>query len=109
MSFMCTASTFVEVVPRVPLHLARGFIHLSRGSIQAHACGRPASWLSLRTYLSPHRVSLSLPAFSSAIIPFLQLVVIKCVVFSLSHVKLPLSACYLALDPLSSRRAAAAP
>jgi len=47
MSFMCTASTFVEVVRRVPLHLARGFIHLSCDSIQAHACGRPASWLSL--------------------------------------------------------------
>ena len=53
MSFMCTASTFVEVVPRVPLHLARGFIHLSRDSIQAHGCGRPASWLPLTTSPPP--------------------------------------------------------
>jgi hypothetical protein len=47
MSFMCTLSTFVEVVPRVPLHLARGFILFLCDSIQAHACGRPASRLSL--------------------------------------------------------------
>jgi len=49
MSFICTAPTFVEVVPHVPLHLARGFIHLFCDSTQAHACGRPASWLSLRS------------------------------------------------------------
>ena len=38
---------FVEVVPRVPLRFARGFIHLSCDSIQSQACGRPASWLSM--------------------------------------------------------------
>jgi len=30
---MCTVSTFVEVVPRVPLHLARGFIQCLRGRL----------------------------------------------------------------------------
>ena len=35
MSFMCTVSTFVEVVPRVPLHLARGSILFLCDSIQA--------------------------------------------------------------------------
>jgi hypothetical protein len=52
MSFVRIVSTLVEVVPRVPLQLALGILHLSCDSIQARACGLPASWLSLEV-LSP--------------------------------------------------------
>jgi hypothetical protein len=52
MSFECTASTFVEVVPRAPLYAARGFIHLSSNSFQALACANCRSSYLIYTDLN---------------------------------------------------------
>jgi hypothetical protein len=60
MSFLRNVCTFVEVVPRVPLHLARGFIHLSCGSTQACACGLSASWPFLQMKALVKKLSVHL-------------------------------------------------